>query len=40
MKNQQTVTKIQSVLKEIRIHLHAKFQAIPPMRSSESARKP
>ena len=33
--NQQTMTKIFSVLKAVSIHQHAEFQAIPPMRSQE-----
>ena len=34
------MTVIWSVLKVIRIHQHAKFQAIPPMCSPENARNP
>ena len=39
-KNQKTMTKIYSVLEVDRIHQHAKFQAIPSMRSPGNARKP
>ena len=39
-KNEQTVKKIESVLKEFRIHQHDKFQAIPPKRSLEYAQQP
>ena len=39
-KNQQTMTIIYSVLKVARIHLCAKVQAIPSMRSPGNARKP
>ena len=38
--NQQTMTKIRSVLKVIRVHQHAKFQAILRMRSPENDQKP
>ena len=36
---QHTVTKIESVLKVVRIHQQDKFEAIPPLRSQEIARK-
>ena len=36
---QHTMTKIQSILKVVRIHQHAKFDVIPPLCSQESARK-
>ena len=39
-KNEQTVKKIESVLKEFRTHQHDKFQAIPPKRSLEYAQQP
>ena len=38
--NQQTVTIIYPVLKVVKIHQHAKFQAIPSMRSLANAWKP
>ena len=37
--NQQTMTKILSILKVLRIHQHDKFHAIPPMHSQENAWK-
>ena len=39
-KSQQTVTQNLSVLKVVKIHQHAKFQAIPSMRSPGNAWKP
>ena len=38
--NQQTMIKISSDWKVVRIHQHAKLQAIPSMRSPGNARKP
>ena len=34
------LAKIYSVLKEVRIHKHAKFQAIPRMHPQKIAKKP
>ena len=34
------MTIIESILKVVKIHQHAKFQAIPFMRSQSNARKP
>ena len=39
-KNQQTMTMNYSVLKVVKLHLFAKFQAIPSMRSPGNDRKP
>ena len=39
VENQQSMTKIKSVLKVVRIHQHAKFQAIPSMPSQGNAQK-